>query len=73
MPGDVRRELGVPSHMAEELGEALVGGLWTAPGTKKKVWRGLVWDLGAFPCMGQAVGQGRGWSWEFCVAFYVEW
>lgn len=60
MPGDVQRELRVPSHIAEELGEALVGGLWTAPHMKKKVWRGLVWDLGAFPCTEQVAGRGKG-------------
>lgn len=72
MPGDVQRELRVPPHIAEELGEALVGGLWTAPRVKKKVWQGLVRNVGAFPCTAWAAGQGRGWGWDFIISFCME-
>lgn len=72
VPGDVQRELRVPPHIAEELGEALVGGLWTAPHVKKKVWQGLVRNVGAFPCTGWAAGQGRGWGGDFIISFCME-
>lgn len=58
VPRDARGGLGLPAHGAEELRETLVGGLWTAPHLKKKVWQRLVWDLGALPCTGRAAGRG---------------
>lgn len=62
-------ESSVPSHIAEELGETLAGGLWTCSPREDEGMAGVGVGLRLLPVEnGQ---QGRGWEGSF--AFLVLW